>query len=585
MGLRSGDSGNLKAPGGVSKLGKRAYQASPGSRMLSSRLASVHSVAALPRGDGIALGGGAKLQSSLSAGKRARVDVYAYRRTRQIFNPVAREAEGSPDQVSALVPSKLTSEASLLASGFSEGRVGGAALVAPRLPGASIDKSVFALRAGSARLSAMEDAVARAVGQASPLSTLRGDDSHWRFWCVHAANLGTAAVRGDLAANCGLDVNGHQREVFIMASFVIARFTNMRARRAGGRPKPQSAVNSLSAVIRCHRRRGITMARAPVVGVLLRGLQREFVAEHGADALEPKRKEPFGPTNMRKLRSIATGTKVGSLVLDWAAPFWISYWAALCVMAQGAFRKAEMFLADASAFGPNRLSRAHLWWRLGGIVLVSPSKAQLDSATHGDCAFLKPPPAKNDPFGLTFGTHPVCLPFDPLCAFSAFAALRDLVGAFPVPEARRSTTPMFCESPRMLLPIKQSLANRVFYSLLLNIMTKARSRLYSLHSFRIWAACALLAAGASPGMIQALCRWKSEASLRIYARPNPDANMMWVKRMATVHTSSLQTAHLPVLDPPLIQFADVAHGVLTKAFHREPGDDDDDSEADSLCVG
>jgi hypothetical protein len=131
------------------------------------------------------------------------------------------------------------------------------------LPDISSDKSTFELRAGSERLSAMEDAVARAVGQASPISTLKGDDSHWRFWCVHAANFDTAAVRGDLAANCGLDVIGHQREVFIMASFVIARYTNMRARRAGGRPKPQSAVNSLSAVIRCHRRRGITLARAP----------------------------------------------------------------------------------------------------------------------------------------------------------------------------------------------------------------------------------------------------------------------------------------------------------------------------------
>jgi hypothetical protein len=123
---------------------------------------------------------------------------------------------------------------SLFASGFSGGHTGGATRGVPRLPEAPIDKSAYALRAGSERLSAMEDAVARAVGQASPISTLKGDDSHWRFWCVHAANLGTAAVRGDLAANCGLDVNGHQREVFIMASFVIARYTNIR--RAGGRP-------------------------------------------------------------------------------------------------------------------------------------------------------------------------------------------------------------------------------------------------------------------------------------------------------------------------------------------------------------
>jgi hypothetical protein len=222
-------------------------------------------------------------------------------------------------------------------------------------------------------LSAMNAAVARAVDKAAPSTTRKSNASHWRFWCAHTTNPGTAALRGDLAANCGLDVNGHKREVFIMATLVIARYTNMRARRAGGFSKPQSAMNSLSAVIRCHKPHGITMARAPLVSELLRGLQREFVAEHGADALEPTRKEPFGPTNMTTLRALSTGTKVGSLMLDWAAPFWISYWAALCVMAQGAFRKAEIFIADARVFGPDRLSREHLWWRFGDVVFVSPT--------------------------------------------------------------------------------------------------------------------------------------------------------------------------------------------------------------------
>jgi hypothetical protein len=109
MGLRSGDSGNLKAPGGVSKLGKLAYKASPGSKMLLSRVASVDNVAAPSRGNGIVLGGGAVLQSLLSAGKRVSFGVVEKRRARQVFSPVSRGADGSPYQVSVLVPGKITS--------------------------------------------------------------------------------------------------------------------------------------------------------------------------------------------------------------------------------------------------------------------------------------------------------------------------------------------------------------------------------------------------------------------------------------------------------------------------------------------
>jgi hypothetical protein len=65
-------------------------------------------------------------------------------------------------------------------------------------------------------------------------------------------------------------------------------------------------------------------------------------------------------------------------------------------------------------------------------------------------------------------------------------------------------------------------------------------------------------------------------------KADPDANMMWVKRMATAHTSSLQTANLPVLDPPLMHFSDVAHGVLTKAVQNEHCDDGNDSDAESV---
>ena len=46
-------------------------------------------------------------------------------------------------------------------------------------------------------------------------STNRGDDGHWRAWEVVCKRLGTSPWRTDMASNSGLDVEGHQEEVFL----------------------------------------------------------------------------------------------------------------------------------------------------------------------------------------------------------------------------------------------------------------------------------------------------------------------------------------------------------------------------------
>ena len=54
------------------------------------------------------------------------------------------------------------------------------------------------------------------------------------------------------------------------------------------------------------------------------------------------------------------------------------------------------------------------------------------------------------------------------------------------------------------------------------LLGRAGASLYSWHSARIYLACALFAAGATRPQIQALCRWQSEDSLRVYARLNAE---------------------------------------------------------------
>jgi site-specific recombinase XerD len=52
-------------------------------------------------------------------------------------------------------------------------------------------------------------------------------------------------------------------------------------------------------------------------------------------------------------------------------------------------------------------------------------------------------------------------------------------------------------------------------------MPEADACKYSFQSLRVGFACALLAAGCPLATIQALARWSSAGSLKIYARLNP----------------------------------------------------------------
>eukprot|EP00966_Prymnesium_polylepis_P201754 4674800-Prymnesium_polylepis.1 len=64
---------------------------------------------------------------------------------------------------------------------------------------------------------------------------------------------------------------------------------------------------------------------------------------------------------------------------------------------------------------------------------------------------------------------------------------------------------------------------------------------YSVHSFRVYLACALLSAGASSGTIQTMLRWRSDDALRIYARINDFKYAEWLARAAVAEVSSVRT--------------------------------------------
>ena len=94
----------------------------------------------------------------------------------------------------------------------------------------------------------------------------------------------------------------------------------------------------------------------------------------------------------------------------------------------------------------------------------------------------------------------------------------DLELAFAVEVADRRSVPLF-PGDDAGSPLAFSMADTIFHAVAVAGLGAIRAAMLSLHSGRDFCACALLAQGAPRSMILALCRWRDERSLDVYARP------------------------------------------------------------------
>ena len=73
---------------------------------------------------------------------------------------------------------------------------------------------------------------------------------------------------------------------------------------------------------------------------------------------------------------------------------------------------------------------------------------------------------------------------------------------------------------------------------------------YSVHSFRIFVACALLAANAPRWLIKRMLRWRGDESLEVYARLNNTEWAGWTAKLVDVAVQSTISSRLNFMDSP-----------------------------------
>jgi hypothetical protein len=237
--------------------------------------------------------------------------------------------------------------------------------------------------------------------------------------------------------------------------------------------------------------------------------------------------------------------------LFWGSWFGLNLKAMLCVAASGGFWKAELCLDANTTFDAMHMSRASLFWVIGGAVVRCPTNEQLLGLQEGDKAGLLACPAKNDPWGCFFMPHPLFFNFHAGHADNTAERLRDLVIGCPVPPELMRSSPLFSFGPGAGVaarPLRHHCMDVVLKALLRTFLDEPAARRYSWHSFRIGLACSLLAAGASESVILALCRWRSPESLRVYARLNSSVSAAWLDAAAEQALNSVQAPNLPGLE-------------------------------------
>ena len=272
-------------------------------------------------------------------------------------------------------------------------------------------------------------------------------------------------------------------------------------------------------------------------------LMREYIEAHGPESLIPHRREPLTNPLIRGLLEMPHGTVLSPReTVDWAKPNYSSLRAILATLAQTGFRKAEVSLAAGVIFGRFHATLANVRWLIGGVLYDAPTAEQLRNLKDGDYCLLTPPLSKSDQFGLHWGAATIYLRYygsradHPICAARELA-LEELRRC--VPQAKRDAVPLFARADGA--PWRHHQLTHVYSCMMTVLVGEEAAVNYTIHSFRIYLACALLAAGASHGTICAMLRWRSDDALKIYARINDEKYADDLEKAANARVSSVRT--------------------------------------------
>ena len=398
------------------------------------------------------------------------------------------------------------------------------------------DGSPYALRPDDpVELHEMMGDVQQAVADGANPRTLKGERSAWnKYWVPFTRRMNTAAWRGYEA------LRHPYREGCLVCGFAVYVWRHIKPRRKSDRrARVDSVRNVLGHIGRKHDRNGQTFAKPKMLSHVLRGFVRRRIADYGL-AL-PVRAEPFTADENCAMLNL-DGKLVGGNLVDAKSRFW-SGWRLVDTYAdESGVRKSEI-VGDDDAY----YSRADVQLVLNDVPIADPSPEEWAAAVpRRDIVTIAVNVSKADFDGTKFGPSLVSSLYDPANPMSFAAAIIDYERRFPLRGAERRTTPLFTTDG--VTAWTGGRIDGTLKDVMQATLTPKQRRGKTFHSKRVWVASALADMRSTDGEIQALVRWSSLESLRVYARMNLYYQARRRSAMRAANVQSLNATRRPDID-------------------------------------
>jgi hypothetical protein len=387
----------------------------------------------------------------------------------------------------------------------------------------------------------MCDVAYEALRTSYNLKTCKRDTKAFMRWAAFCRSKGTTEWRDDIAANTGQNLQGYKREVILLINALVHFHQTMTYRPKGTartRAKPESAMNIIRAVRRVHKVNMIPLIPLTSVNAALNSITKKFVDEFGANAMTPQRAAPFTNQMLHNMLSASGELRVTPRhSIQWISPEGLALKAMLAICRSTAMRKSELISHE----GSHALKRSNLAWLIAGVLHRNPAEAMLQALGPGDYLVISPPPSKADPFGVVWGSLPIYVAYTHSPTNTA-----NLVARLVIQTTGASANSELLQGDYAW---NHAFLDKAIRAWVCSLGTPvAQAARFSFHSGRAYLACALMAAGRPPHVIQALCRWQSADSLRVYCCLNPStyASHLMAAEGATV--AGIRGAHIPLID-------------------------------------
>ena len=306
--------------------------------------------------------------------------------------------------------------------------------------------------------------------------------------------------------------------------------------------RPQTAMATLRGVARVHKRNHLELIPLKHLALPLKGLMRKYVAQFGPTSLVPKRREPLTNPMIAKLLRLPDG-QYGRKQMNWDSLLGLSVRGAVELASQTGFRKVELFESNSET---DFMHWDNVAWRVNGTTVSAASITLVEILAYGvGCTMVvRSPRSKADQLGTVWSALPLFLQWKS-AGISAARALQ-LIAIKRLQAGLDLKGPVFTTDANV--PLTESSMRDLLFHMLCSFLPAELAKLYTWHSFRIYLACALLAADVAPKTIQMLLRWQTEESLAVYARMGQEAYHKYLEMASRAVVSSVQTKNLPITE-------------------------------------